>query len=714
MPTFVVTAPNGKKYRVTGPEGSTPEQALEQVKAQVSAAPPSFADQHPNLDALARSPGLAGRYLLEGATGLGQVVGDAMDGVLNLAGVEGQHFGGNLGTTISDAVGLPAPKNAGERIVGDASRALSGAMTLGGPAASAANRVTGTAKEVLTRLGANLDTQAAAAVSAGGLGGAVREGGGGPIEQFAAAILGGVGGGMAFNKAQNIWRSGKAAFDAIVHPRDVAGRIEVELQRAGVDWKALSTEAKTQLVKDAREAVYSGQSLKPDALRRLADYRNIGAKPTTGEITQDPRLITQQRNLAKVQANAPKFGGPDLADMQYQNAKRVLSAIEGVESSADDAFTTGSKLQSAVRSKDATLQAGERALYSAARDTQGRAIPLDREAFVREAYDNLIRENKGNFLPAEIGKILEEIRTGTTTFSGQRVPTNFDVNTIDQFKTTLATASRGAKDGNVRAAIKAVRDALENVQPTTGQFGGQQVVTGEAADALRRVSALPAESLKAFDAARSASRQRFQWQESAPFIEDALSGADPQTFVKRHITGAGFAELKALASEVKGNPELIGSVRKQLADYILQRGRASSDTVKFSSAGMDDAFRQIGEQKLALFFSPQEIAQLKSAINVGRYMQSQPIGSAVNNSNTGALMLGRALSEVLKGTPILGPMAMQPAANAITGVRATFQARQADDLARALVQAQARQPRLPPAALAAGFAVHRRKDDQRH
>lgn len=668
-----------------------------------------------NLRAIPRQVGLAGRYLLEGATGLGQIVGNAMDYGLNKFGVEGQHFGGNLGTTISDAVGLPAPETPTERVVGDASRVLSGAMTFGGAADKAAQLMTGTAQQALTRLGSNLPQQAAAATTSGVAGGSVREAGGGPVEQFVASLIGGLAGGVAFTKVQGAANRASAAVEAWRRPRDIAGRIEFELQRAGVDWNTLSQQARAQLVRDAQEAIYRDQPLNPDALRRLSDFRNIGATPLTGDITQNPSLITQQRNLAKVQAAAPRFGGPNLPEIQNQNARRVLGVFDDVEPSTADAFTTGAAVQGAVRSKDAALRANESSLYATARDTQGRAIPLDREAFVREAYDNLIRENKGSFLPPEIGKILEDIRTGHTTIGGmhgQKMPTNFDVNVIDQLKTTLATAFRGAKDGNVRAAIKAVRDALENVTPTTGQFGGQQAVTGQAADALRRVSALPAESLKAFDAARSASRQRFQWQESAGFIDDALEGVDPQMFVKRHITGAGFQDLLALRKEIGGNQELVGAVRRQLANYILERGRADSDVTRFSSAGMEQAFRALGPQKLALFFSPPELARIRSAINVGKYMQAQPIGSAVNNSNSGTTIIAhvaRLIGDVLKNAPVVGPLVAQPAGNAITGVRATIQAQQASNVGNALTIPQPR-PVAPAAALLAAPALPRRKD----
>lgn len=45
MPTFEITGPGGKIYEVTGPEGSTPEQALARVRAQVAGAGASPAAQ---------------------------------------------------------------------------------------------------------------------------------------------------------------------------------------------------------------------------------------------------------------------------------------------------------------------------------------------------------------------------------------------------------------------------------------------------------------------------------------------------------------------------------------------------------------------------------------------------------------------------------------------------------------------------------------------
>lgn len=81
MPTFRVTAPDGKTYDVTGPEGSTAEQALAQVKkslavTEVPKAPAwETADPTEGMSALDKLRAGAGKAFVDIGRGLGQMVG---------------------------------------------------------------------------------------------------------------------------------------------------------------------------------------------------------------------------------------------------------------------------------------------------------------------------------------------------------------------------------------------------------------------------------------------------------------------------------------------------------------------------------------------------------------------------------------------------------------------------------------------------------------
>jgi uncharacterized protein YidB (DUF937 family) len=72
-------------------------------------------------------------------------------------------------------------------------------------------------------------------------------------------------------------------------------------------------------------------------------------------------------------------------------------------------------------------------------------------------------------------------------------------------------------------------------------------------------------------------------------------------------------------------------------------GVTDDETARFSAAGFRKALDQIGDRKLALFFGKEEVAQLKALSRVGTYTTFQPVGSAVGNSNSGAVLVGKGM-----------------------------------------------------------------------
>ena len=599
-------------------------------------------------------------------------------------------------TALPDIIGLPEPQNANERVVGDASRMLVGA----GGIAKGAQFLAGASRPVIAGIGkalqANTAGQAAGAIGGGTASGAVREAGGGPTEQFIAAVLGSVAAPGAAAAAMRGIRGGANAVRSAIAPKDISGEITVALERAGIDWSALSREAQVQLVKDAQRAVQSGGELDAAALGRLADYRSIGATPLRGDITQNPRDVTIQRNLAKTQANMDVPAGPDLAGIQNANARTVIGTLKGVETSPADAYATGARGVGTIAARDAQMQATERGLYRAAEESAGRNIQLDREAFVQDAYQRLAQKNKAAFLPGEIQTILNNIMKGEVSLGmhGPKVPVSFDVDAIDNLKTVLATATRGTRDGNVKAAIGLVREALDDLRPSAAgrPTGSAMPVSSEVLGrAQGRADSLSAEALANFDKARAAARGRREWQRSAGFIEDALDGMAPEDWTRKHVLNARVDDLGRLRTEMRNDPEFIAAARKQLLGFVWKRGRVDEGATTFTSAGMRDALEQIGDRKLKLFFDAKEIQQIKAAVNVARSMQSQPIGSAVNNSNSMAMGLGRLFSSLLNAgnkVPLLGPMVAQP----LTGASVALQARSASSVpTNALLQAMPRE-----------------------
>jgi hypothetical protein len=309
--------------------------------------------------------------------------------------------------------------------------------------------------------------------------------------------------------------------------------------------------------------------------------------------------------------------------------------------------------------------------------------------------------------------MLNDISAGETTVFGQTIPTPFDVRTIDGLKTTLAKASQNP-DGNARRAVGIVREALDNTLPEAQMptVGGTQVAT--AADSARqaRIAALPEEALRLLDKARRMSKARFDWKESSPFIEDALTGAEPDKFVQKHIINGTVNELATIRKLVGGTPALRGAVRAQLIEYIKARGNLDADVTRFSSKGLEDGLKALGDRKLTMWFTPQELSKLKSAINVAKYSQAQPIGSAVGNSNTGAVVVAKALDGLNKWAAA-APLGI---GTTVSGVSTAVTSRQLQNIDSALRIPQ--KPTLvspiPLSLVAIGAAVPPRDKDSRN
>lgn len=620
-----------------------------------------------------RQLGLTARYGIEGTAAAG---GMLVDPILSLMG---QKTTAQRGTNIANAIGLPKPEGSFERVVGDASRMVAGtALTAGAAGALAPGQAPNTVtRGVLEQLAARPGVQAVGAASAGAAGGATRETGGGPAAQFLASLAGGVaGGGLAAGASATKGAFDRWARNRALTPAEIDIRIEQSvaprLQESGITWGQVSSDIRNAVRNDVKKAMLTGQPLDDAAVVRLVDYRLTGAKPTLGSLTLDPAQITREQNLAKLSANSTDPITRSFAQQQNANMRTLASNMDDVGArGAPDSMRTGQSLLDMITGKDARMKTVENDLYAKARGADGRALELDRDGFISQAYQKLAESNKGAFLPDSVGKLLEQIRAGKISQGGRDFDVPFNVDVIDNLKTTLASASRSAQDGNTKAAIAAVRDALEATQPkATGRpVGGNQVVdAGLLAGAQAQADDTAAGALKAFDEARSFARNRRNWQESAAGIADALDGVPPDKFVENYILGssnkASAEQVRRLAAEMN-EAGLTPMVKQHIAAWIKSKatgdliGESANDVTRFSAEGIKTALKQIGDDKLKLFFSPEEIAKIKAVRRVAKYETVQPTGSAVNNSNTAAATIMPLLemagaSELLSRVPVIG------------------------------------------------------------
>lgn len=654
-------APVAEPAPAAAPAAAMPQPAA--PAAPAPSAPPAergFFDGLGSPSEWVRQLGLTGRYGLEGLGNAAQIVTEPLrqyvvNPAADLVGLPRAAASGSTMSSLADSLGLPSPETRQERIVGDAARLMAGSggmMGLLGAASGGAQAAggllptastTGLGQSVMSGLAANPGAQLGSATGAGLLGGTARENGAGAVGQFGASLAGGLLGGGAVMAGSSLADTARnAVARATARPADLDIRFTNLMDEAGVDLSTLPRDVARGLRAEMESALRTGRELRPDAVRRLADFRAVGATPTRGSITLDPVQITREQNLAKIAANSADDQLSGLPRIQNQNNATLINRLnDSGAARAPEAIEAGEAAIGALSRNLDAQRANVSNLYSAARDSSGRSFPLDGASFTNRAAQALDDRLLGAALPADVRNHLNRIARGEVPFT---------VDYAEQLKTAMGNLQRASSDGQVRMALGVVRNELDNTPvlglgQQTGAAGARAVNPGNL-PAAPNSPQLGEDAIAAFNQARAANREMMRGVEASPALRAVFEGsATPDQFVNRYILGksATAADVAALRRGLGDNTQAVGAVRDHLVDYLKGKALngAADEVGKFSSAAYNKALNAIGERKLSQFFSPEEVAQLRAVGRVGSYMQAQPVGSAVNNSNSGALMAGR-------------------------------------------------------------------------
>lgn len=633
------------------------------------------------LGGIPRQLGLTARYALEGPAQFLQIGTEPIRHGLQALGVPKMAPLSEAASSLADMVGLPKPEGANERVIGDASRLVAGSIG-GGALGRLAQAAPGAAANVGAFFAANPLQQATSAAGAGLAGGSVREAGYGPGYQAAAALVGGVAAPLGVDAATSAARTAANFARNLTRPaaalQEVDQQISLILRQQGIDWAQIPERVKQPMRAQVAQALDTGGDLNPDALRRLLDFQTVQATPTRGMLTQDPVALTREKNIAKTGANSVDIGLQRLPQLENQNTATLLRNLDDLGArNAPDAFATGERVLGALRGNAAMSRSRIDSLYSAARDTSGRSAPLDGHTFTTQASQALDDALLGGALPPSVQTHLNRIATGEVPFT---------VDYAEQLKTAIGKLQRASNDGQTRMALGVVRNALDN----TPLRPAPQVNPGNLPAVPGTVPTSPSvlgeESIGAFNRARQANRAFMQRVEQTPALAAALDDAQPDRFVQQFITGSGATvrDVQALRRAVANDPQALQAVQGNIVAHLRSAATNGTDDVtKFSAASYNRALNNIGDRKLSAFFGPEEIRRLRAVGRVSTLMTSQPAGSAVNNSNSGALVLGKGM-DILDSVVGRLPLGLN---STIQGTLRGFQQGAALNVPRSLLEA---------------------------
>lgn len=633
------------------------------------------------LSDIPRQLGLTARYALEGPAQAAQVFTEPIAGLMRMGGIATKPLG-EVAAGLADSIGLPKPETAQERVVGDAARLVAGSGGLIGAAGHVA-KLPGMAGTVGAGLAANPVQQLSSAAGAGVMGGLSREGGGTELQQAGSALIGGVVGGMAPGAANAALTAGRKLMNAGMTPQAMDIQISSALQRAGMDYSQVPERARQAMRAEMAGALKAGRELDPEAVRRLAEFRTLGVTPTRGMVTQDPVQITREMNLAKIGASSADGELQGLARVQNQNNARLIQVMNEQGANRGNAAQAGDALTSSVIGRRDALRSAEQAAWDAAKSSPGYRAPVSAQPLsaINAALGD---EGLMPFMNPTISRYMEAFQTGQQPFTPQA------------YRNLQSMLSREvAKGGNEGAAAglaqRILRDA--DLRPAGFADTNNTLVTQGVAAGMRAADGAADDAISAVNRARQATRQAYAYEDSSPLVRSVLSGgasSDPERIATRYIIGGTANEARDVLAQL--GPQGSQVVKDALIANLKEKALSgSADEVgKFSQSAFNRALNKIGDRKLSLLFTEEELGRLRMTGRVASYAQNQPVGSAVNNSNSGSLVVGQAL-DMLRNVPIIGPNIGQPLQN----LNVSIQQRAAQNVLPGLLAAQPKQPLLP-------------------
>jgi len=663
------------------------------------------------VDSIPRQLGLTARYGLEGLGNAAQLVTEPLRFVTDrLTGQTGKTVPmGVLATQAADFLGLPSPASPTERVVGDAARLVAGTAGtigvggLGQKGATAiqslpklADDVVGNAtgyfgdlsqaiKQSPAQIGNFLSqapvSQLVSAAGAGLAGGASREAGGSTGGQVIASALGGLAGAGAVGLGNAIKTQATGWKNALMTPQQMDVKINEVLQKTGVDYSQVPERIRQSLRDELASSLRMGKDLDAQAVARLLDFKAAGLTPTRGMITLDPVQITREQNLAKMGANSADGQLQGLARIQNQNNAKLISNLNDLGASRGDTLRAGEAVTGSVLGTQAGLRGAEQSAWDAAKNSPGYRAPISSGA-ISDINKALGEQGMMPFMNPAISRYMEAFQTGQP-FTPQ-----------DYRNLQSMLAREAAKGGNEGAAASIAQKALlkADLSPAGFVTNGTSVVTPGVAAGMRQVDGAAADAINAVNQARGATRAAYAFEDSNPLIRSVLSGgatSDPQRIAQRFVLGGTANEAADLVAQV-GVKNLAPIKEAIVADLKSKALSGAADEVgKFSQSAFNRALNRIGDRKLSLLFTPEELQALRTNARVASFMQAQPAGSAVNNSNTGALLMGRGV-DFLDKLAFIGPMVTP----ALKNIQVSYGNRQAQNLTPGLLATQAKQPLL--------------------
>lgn len=367
-------------------------------------------------------------------------------------------------------------------------------------------------------------------------------------------------------------------------------------------------------------------TISPQVLERYVDADSLGIRLTKGQATQDPSLISFERNS--------RSQDPRLVEALSQQNKALQEKVSSVkEAAAPDVFAPDYVANSEgalefVGNKVKQYEEATSKAYKELDDFGAGKIQVDSKTFANNAMKALTEKEDIDFLPPVIEKRVKAYQEGKEM--------NFDQ--LNNFTSQISRERRKAEkagDGNTAHALDLLRGELEKLP-----------LIGETAEAKPYADKARATAKAEFDLVNKKSATY------SKVYSDYVNGlTDTKDFIQSAVLRSKNKDF-AKTMELFDDPTAKQHLRAGALDVIIKDATDASGN--FKPARFAKAIENLDvNKKLDVLFG-EEAQTLRKIAKTGQLIEARPAGAYVNESNTAGALVAQYGKKLAEQTPIVG------------------------------------------------------------
>ena len=404
----------------------------------------------------------------------------------------------------------------------------------------------------------------------------------------------------------------------------------------------LSTAQRKTAIQQTAKALSKGKEQDAQAVVRKTFLEGHGISGTQAQITRDPSLWRQEKELAKLNTSSSRTLNQTHIDNHQQVTGKVQDLADSTGASASDTYGKMTDLYKGLKQYDKDVKNHINSLYDTASNLAESNTPINHTKLLTELQSTL----KANGEADKFGGV-KSIIQGKLNPSGK-----LTLRDAEAAKKVLNHQISSTTDGSKRWALMQAKEMIDKHIDDTVM---NNPAVGNARDA--------------WVAAKNTYKDHAALVDSNQVLKAAIEANAPDDAFKNMVLTGNVEDINSLVGLLKklsNSDQHIADLQGATIEHFLNKA-TNANNGAFSPAQFTKSIDGFGENRLNALFTPEQITQLKDIKQVSDIVLQEPLGANVNHSNTSSALVNRVLG-LVRGTskvPVLG----KPLGIAVEGVK---------------------------------------------